>query len=76
VITDVGFGSSGTDVAVQRDGKIVVAGLCSTELFTHTCLARYNRDLSLDSAFGIDGVSTEYARTNQMRSRSRVTGGS
>jgi uncharacterized delta-60 repeat protein len=60
VITDVGFGSSGTDVAVQRDGKIVVAGLCSTELFTHTCLARYNRDLSLDSAFGVDGVSTEY----------------
>ena len=43
-------------MAVQPDGKIVVAGSClDTRLFFNSALARYNTDGSLDFTFGNGG---------------------
>jgi uncharacterized delta-60 repeat protein len=70
--TDFGFGSGGkqiTDffgagakangIALQADGKFVVAGTASDSatrpVATDIALARYNSDGSLDSGFGIGG---------------------
>jgi uncharacterized delta-60 repeat protein len=53
VRTDVVFGDSLTDVAIQLDGKIVVAGTAETD-FT---VARYNPDGSLDIGFGEGGFA-------------------
>jgi uncharacterized delta-60 repeat protein len=53
-------------VAIQKDGKIVVAGsayLAGTLL--DFALARYNQDGSLDTTFGTDGkVTTDFAFNN------------
>jgi len=54
VITDFGGSSSGRAVAVQKDGKIVVAGNSSGDF----AVARYNRDGSLDVNFGTGGTVT------------------
>jgi uncharacterized delta-60 repeat protein len=51
VITDFGQDEAGNDVAVQRDGKILVAGKSSSNLL----LVRYNSDGSLDTSFGDEG---------------------
>jgi uncharacterized delta-60 repeat protein len=74
---DSGFGSGGkvvTDffgardqafsVALQPDGKIVVAGRANTsfEVQSDFALARYNPDGSLDTSFGSGGkVTTEFS---------------
>ena len=48
-------------VAVQPDGKIVVAGAASNSTNNHFALARYNADGSLDSTFSGDGkVLTDF----------------
>lgn len=47
VVTDFGGSESGRDLALQPDGKIVVAG--------DGVIARYNTDGTLDSSFGTDG---------------------
>lgn len=67
---DVSFGTDGrvtTDfssnrdiahaVAVHSDGKIVAAGITNSTnpSTTHSALARYNTDGSLDQTFGVDG---------------------
>ena len=45
--------ASATAIAVQSNGKIVVAGQCfSSGYDADFCLARYNSDGSLDSSFG------------------------
>ena len=44
-------------VAIQKDGKILVAGVSNNYL----CLARYNPDGSLDSTFDGDGLLNTYA---------------
>jgi uncharacterized delta-60 repeat protein len=53
-------------VALQTDGKIIVAGSSRNipgETFSRFVLARYNDDGSLDATFGIEGrMSTEFAR--------------
>jgi len=55
VITD--FGSSGRGVALQKDGKIVVAGISGGDFI----LVRYNTDGSLDVNFGVGGsVITDF----------------
>ena len=54
-LTDFGAGDSGEGVAIQPDGKIVVAGSSSGSDFA---LARYNLDGSLDSSFSGDGRQT------------------
>ena len=57
VMTDFGSLSlsSGYSVIVQSDGKILLGGYASPILDYHFALARYNRDGSLDTAFGSGG---------------------
>ena len=70
------FGASTTavaaGVAIQSDGKIVVAGTAETETPTFTftdnfALARVNADGSLDTSFGSGGEVTTSFGTNQAR---------
>src|SRR6266545_2605906 len=62
VTTDVtARGDFGATVAVQADGKIVVAGGASWERNPRFVLLRYNADGTLDSTFGGDGrVTTDF----------------
>ena len=59
VFTDFGStrDSAGRTVAIQRDGKIVVAGFSQPRDSDEEdfALARYNRDGSLDGRFGSNG---------------------
>jgi uncharacterized delta-60 repeat protein len=55
VTTDFSGGDLAFDVAIQSDGKIVVAGKDGAADFT---LARYNTDGSLDTTFDGDGKVT------------------
>lgn len=61
VLTAVGIsGSNATAVALQKDGKIVVAGYAvnkSGRIYDFACL-RYNADGSLDQSFGDHGKIT------------------
>lgn len=50
---DIGYA-----VALQSDGKIVVAGRSGTDLNDDIALARYNSDGSLDITFDMDGKLT------------------
>ncbi len=48
-------------VAIQADGKIVIAGSCAASpppSFAHFCAARYDTDGSLDTSFAGDGLVT------------------
>jgi len=60
VTTDFGFSyDRAVAVAVDPDGKIVVAGYSDQEDTGHDfALARYNGDGSLDTTFGTDGLVT------------------
>jgi uncharacterized delta-60 repeat protein len=62
VTTDFGGNDSAAAVALQGDGKIVVAGTTSTFTFENSfqafALARYLPDGRLDSAFGAGGKAT------------------
>ncbi len=56
VTTDMGSGSDrGNAIALQSDGKILVAG---NNAFQRFALARYNADGSLDTSFSSDGKLT------------------
>jgi uncharacterized delta-60 repeat protein len=76
VTTDFGgVFEAASAVAIQRDGKIVVAG--STGAVDDFALARYNRDGSLDTRFDGDGkVTTDSGRRSKrpMGWRSSPTG--
>ncbi len=50
--------AEGYDVALQPDGKIVVAGLIQSGAYGDFGLARYNSNGTLDSTFGYQGVVT------------------
>ncbi len=54
LVTDFGGVDTGASVALQPDGKILVAGR-SGEYFA---LARYNADGTLDASFDADGGLT------------------
>ncbi|MBZ0206528.1 MAG: T9SS type A sorting domain-containing protein [Flavobacteriales bacterium] len=59
VTTDFGSGDDiGRSVAIQPDGKIVVAGDASNGTDDDLALARYNTDGSLDNSFSADGKLT------------------
>jgi uncharacterized delta-60 repeat protein len=62
-----GFGTSegvGHDVAVQPDGKIVVAGYAYSGSSNDFAVVRYNADGSLDASFGVGGrVITDFGST-------------
>lgn len=65
VRTDFGLGDIARDVAVQADGKILVAGsaVLPTSPGIAVALARYNPDGSLDPSFGIGGKVTTNIRS-------------
>lgn len=59
VLTDFGNGDDwGKAVALQNDGKIVVAGYSGSGPGADFALVRYNTDGSLDNAFGFSGKVT------------------
>ena len=59
VITDLGNDENARSVAIQTDGKIVVAGYTETGIYPNIqskiVVVRYNTDGSLDNSFGNDG---------------------
>ena len=67
--TDRGFGSGGRAIvdfggdddvyamAVQPDGKVLLAGYTSTSVKSYAAVARLNLDGSPDRGFGVDGVA-------------------
>jgi uncharacterized delta-60 repeat protein len=58
---------NGRAVAVQPDGKIVVAGTATNGAGTVFAVARYNADGSPDASFDADGkVTTEFAGANSV----------
>jgi uncharacterized delta-60 repeat protein len=58
VTTDMGRDEGGLAIALQPDGKVIVAGWAeSKKKGRDFAVARYNRDGSLDSSFGTDGVA-------------------
>lgn len=63
VLTDfAGLGDEAQAVAIQSDGKIVVAGVSGIPGNTDFALARYNSDGSLDATFdGLGMVTTDFA---------------
>jgi len=62
VTTDFGDTDRGNAVAVQKDGKIVVAGASDTGGINDFAVARYNTDGSLDVSFGTGGtVITDFS---------------
>lgn len=59
VTTDIGGGSNiAQSVAVQTDGKLVVAGFSRNSLNNDFAVARYNPNGSLDTTFDGDGMVT------------------
>jgi len=60
VTTDIGtYGGEGFALAIQNNGKILVAGNASIDLTTPDfALVRYNNDGSLDTSFDTDGKVT------------------
>jgi uncharacterized delta-60 repeat protein len=55
VITDLGQNEVGNDVAIQADGKMIIAGRRYNESTSDILLVRYNSDGSLDGSFGDAG---------------------
>ena len=59
VTTDINGGfDDGQSVAIQSDGKIVVAGMGRVGLNENFAVVRYNTDGSLDTTFDTDGKTT------------------
>ena len=69
VFTDFGNSDRGNAVAIQPDGKIVVAGTSGVDF----ALARYNSDGSLDTSFDGDGILT--ANTDSLGGNFRAAEG-
>ena len=57
ITTDIGDDDFPPDVAIQADGKIVVAGNSFGNSGGNIVLVRYDPDGSLDTAFGVAGIS-------------------
>ena len=58
VITDFGMRSTAQALAIQPNGKIVVAGIVGEYPTGDFALARYNPDGHLDPTFDVDGLVT------------------
>ena len=58
VLTDIGTADSGRAVAIQADGKVVVAGYARMGSDDDFAVARYDSDGALDAAFSSDGLVT------------------
>jgi len=66
VTTPIGsLDDQANSVAIQTDGKIVVAGFSNNGSFEDFALVRYNSDGSLDNTFGSGGkVTTSFGSSN------------
>jgi uncharacterized delta-60 repeat protein len=61
VQTNFGFDDVANSLAIQPDGKIVVAGSSAIYIFKEFTVARYNSDGTADGSFGPDGhVTTSF----------------
>jgi len=56
VLTPIGDSAYASGVAIQSDGKIVVAGSSHNGNTSRFALARYNTNGSLDTSFGMGGI--------------------
>jgi uncharacterized delta-60 repeat protein len=66
VLTDFGVSAQAESVAVQPDGKIVVAGFANVNGGYNFELVRYNSDGTLDASFGTGGkVTTDFGLRDQ-----------
>jgi uncharacterized delta-60 repeat protein len=68
VVTDFGKDEKASSMALQNDGKIVLAGFADTQI----ALARYNTDGSLDNTFSDDGEQTFSINGNDYKAKSVV----
>jgi uncharacterized delta-60 repeat protein len=69
VITSVGTFDSGSQMAIQSDGKIIVAGVTPRpggEGYYNILLLRYNTNGSLDTSFDGDGIVTTQVGSGQL----------
>jgi uncharacterized delta-60 repeat protein len=74
VITDFGADDRANGIALQRDGKLVLAGFTATAVGTDFALARYNTNGSLDPNFDADGrVTTDFVASSVAFSSSNAT---
>ena len=80
VITDIAGNDEAYAIAIQSDGKIVVAGL-SNPVGTDFVLTRYNPDGSLDSTLDGDGIvftdfgGTDYAEAVAIQTDGKIVAG-
>jgi len=58
VVTPVGSGAQANAVAIQKDGKIVVAGYGTVQSTAHFAVVRYNSNGSLDTSFNFSGIAS------------------
>jgi uncharacterized delta-60 repeat protein len=58
VTTSIGMGAAAADVAIQANGKILVAGVAVENGRGNVALVRYSSNGSLDAAFGGTGIIT------------------
>jgi uncharacterized delta-60 repeat protein len=58
VVTDLGQDEVGKDLAIQSDGKIILAGQIHNGTSSSLLLVRYNSNGSLDTSFGDGGKVT------------------
>ena len=56
VVTDFGGDDVASCLAIQKDGKIILAGWTTAHGWFEFALARYNRDGSLDASFATGGL--------------------
>ena len=56
VITDIGVDLTGSAVAIQFDGKILIAGTYGSEVVAEFALFRFNSNGTIDSTFSEDGI--------------------
>jgi uncharacterized delta-60 repeat protein len=67
VTTNFGGDDAAAAIAIQADGKIVVAGVSNSAGSVDFALARYNANGSLDSSFDADGrLTTDFLSSNDL----------
>ena len=75
VITAVGAGNDNANgMAIQPDGKIVLAGGCVNGANNDFCIARYNTDGTLDTTFDPNANNLVYATAVQADGKVLVCG--
>ncbi len=73
VTTPIGPGEDlGTSVAMQPDGRIVLAGYASNGANDDVALVRYNQNFTLDTSFGAGGIVTTPIGAAQDRGEAMV----